>query len=162
MKRVRCLCFFSLSNNHRQHRPSSSIVVWGKKIFYLKKRFFSCVVKINKIIYCYSSQCSAPCSSLKSYKWNILCFSKCSKFLWGFMIDFFHTWREKKLLLINCRENVYSRGIDLFLSLNVWTKCYHMVAVAQSRDESRPWSLILNRKWQILFHSILSRCRSWD
>lgn len=95
------------------------VFVWGKKwFFYLTEHFlfFSCVVKINKIIYCHGSQCSAPCSSLKSYKWIILCFLKCSHL---FLYDWFHFFTHETIyywILHRTKEIERERtcGIDFY------------------------------------------------
>lgn len=110
------------------------VFVWGEKwfFFYLTENFFilfSCVVKINKIIYCHGSQCSAPCSSLKSYKWIIFLFFW-NALIFFFLYDWFHfftheiifywillrtIWREKE------GENVWHWFLSLFFNATIWS-----------------------------------------
>lgn len=105
------------------------VFVWGKKwFFYLTEDFlfFSCVVKINKIIYCHGSQCSAPCSSLKSYKWIILCFLKCSHL---FLYDWFHFFTHAAIYywILHRTKEIERERERVALIFIIIFQCYHMV-----------------------------------
>lgn len=141
---MRCICLCFWRKTSRRLRVRRKMI-----FFYLTENFFilfSCVVKINKIIYCHGSQCSAPCSSLKSYKWIIFLFFWNALIFFFFMIDF--TFSHMKLYFIEFYSELYGErkkertcGIDFYhyFSMLPYGRFYFAVW-AYLRDESRPWS----------------------